>query len=108
MGRALALAPSLSASHDRTPLDFFLPQRHDAGRLIEQYLDCREQLIGAERLGKHDSAAEPGRQRLSTVTGDECERAIFLCQQGDKFIDRLTCEVDVEERGITGRIRYQR
>src|SRR5262249_42267267 len=81
-------------------LNFFLPELDDAGRVIEQDLDRREQLIGAERLAEHDRPAESGWQSLSAVSGHECERTIFPCQQGRKLIDRLANEIDVEQNRV--------
>ena len=81
-------------------LDFFLPELDDAGRLIEQDFDRREQLIGAERLAEHDRPAESGWQSLSSVSGHECERTVFPSQQGRKLIDRLAREIDVEQNRV--------
>src|SRR5436190_23687152 len=74
-----------------------VPQLHDAGRLIEQHLRRREQLIRAERFAEDDGAAESTRQSVSPIARDERKRTIFLCQQGCKFVDGLALEIDVDE-----------
>src|SRR5262245_17048148 len=78
----------------------FLPELDDAARLVEQDFDRREQLIGAEGLAEHDCPAESRRQRLPPVSGDECERTVFPCQQGRKLVDRLAGEIDVDESRV--------
>src|SRR5262249_48604654 len=75
----------------------FVPELDDAGRLIEQDFDRRAQLVGAERLAEDDRPAEPGRQSVPSVSGNECERTVFPCAQGRKVVDRLACEIDVEQ-----------